>query len=387
MSIFDMEIDRKNSDSVKWNGMKHLYGTNDLLPMWVADMDFQAPQQVIQALMDRIQHGVFGYALSSRTITEAIINWTKKRYKWDIKEEWIVLCSGVVKSIAFSIQALTNEGDKILIQTPIYPPFVRMIETNNRTVVRNPLVLKGDRYEIDFQHFEDQLKSGVKLVLLCSPHNPTGRVWTREELERIAALCEQYDIPIVSDEIHGDLIFPSYEQIPISSLNDQTENRTITLFAPSKTFNIPGLQCSVMVIPDADIRRKIKKQMDQVAFHGPNLLGIVAAEAAYTYGEDWLDELNQYIAENVRLTKEFIEKEIPHVHVISSQGTYLVWLDCRELGLTEKELMDRLIKKGKLAVEPGTKYGPEGEGFVRMNVGCPRKTLLEGLKRLKYALA
>ena len=386
MTIFDRVIERKNTDSVKWNGMKNIYGTNDLLPMWVADTDFQAPKEVIAALNERIQHGIFGYATTPDRLYEAIILWAKKRYRWDIKKEWIVFCSGVVKSIAFSIQALTNEGDKILIQTPIYPPFVRMIEKNNRTVIRNPLILKNDRYKIDFNHFEQQLKSGVKLVLLCSPHNPTGRVWTYDELKRMADLCETYDVPIVSDEIHGDIIFQPHVQIPISSLDKKTEYRTVTLFAPSKTFNIPGLQFSVMVIPNAEYRRKVKNQMEKVAFHGPNILSIVAAEAAYTYGEPWLDELNQYLQENAMLTRNFIKEELPELTVIPSEGTFLVWIDYRRLGLTEKEFMDRLISKGKLALEPGTKYGPEGEGFVRMNIGCPRQTLLDGLNRLKRAL-
>lgn len=386
VSIFDSVVDRKNSDSVKWNGMQSIYGTNDLLPMWVADTDFKAPSKVIDALLKRVQHGVFGYATSPKQLYDAIIQWTRKRYHWEIKKEWIVLCSGVVKSIAFSIQALTHEGDKILIQTPIYPPFVRMIEKNNRVVIRNPLQLKNNKYAIDFDDFEKQLKSGVKLVLLCSPHNPTGRVWTKEELKQIADLCNQYDVPIVSDEIHGDIILPPHTQIPISSLDENTQNRTITLFAPSKTFNIPGLQCSIMVIPNAGFRKKIKEQMEKVAFHGPNLLSIVAAEAAYTYGEDWLEELNKYLQKNALMTKNFIEEEIPDLRVIPSEGTFLIWIDYRKLGLSEKEFMDRLIHQGKLALEPGTKYGPEGEGFVRMNIGCPTQTLKDGLNRLKHAL-
>jgi cysteine-S-conjugate beta-lyase len=385
MFDFDEQINRLNTDSVKWNGIKMIYGTEDILPMWVADMDFASPHQIKEALMKRVEHGIFGYGVPSSEINTVVKHWVKRRYKWDIKEEWLIPSSGVVTSIAFAIQALTEKGDKVLIQTPVYYPFYSMIENNGRKIVKNPLVLKNDKYEIDFNDFEDKLKSGVKLFILCSPHNPVGRVWTRKELEKMGELCERYGVYIVSDEIHADIIYEPNVHTPMASLNRYWENNSITCIAPSKTFNIPGLQASVMIIPSSEIREKVRTVQGTIGFHGLNIFGNVAMEAAYKYGEEWLEALLPYLQKNRDALIQFIREEIPELNVVTPEGTYLVWIDCRKLGLSNDEIKERLIHRGKLGLEPGVKYGTEGAGFVRMNIGCTYKTLQDGLKRLKRA--
>jgi cysteine-S-conjugate beta-lyase len=385
MFNFDEQINRLNTDSVKWNGIKMIYGTEDILPMWVADMDFASPYQIKEALMKRVEHGIFGYGVPSSEINTVVKHWVKRRYKWDIKEEWLIPSSGVVTSIAFAIQALTEKGDKVLIQTPVYYPFYSMIENNGRKIVKNPLVLKNDKYEIDFNDFEDKLKSGVKLFILCSPHNPVGRVWSRKELEKMGELCERYGVYIVSDEIHADIIYEPNVHTPMASLNRNWENNSITCIAPSKTFNIPGLQASVMIIPSSEIREKVRTVQGTIGFHGLNIFGNVAMEAAYKYGEEWLEALLPYLQKNRDALIQFIREEIPELNVVAPEGTYLVWIDCRKLSLSDDEIKERLIHRGKLGLEPGVKYGTEGAGFVRMNIGCTYKTLQDGLKRLKRA--
>lgn len=385
MFDFDEQINRLNTDSVKWNGIKMIYGTEDILPMWVADMDFASPYQIKEALMKRVEHGIFGYGVPSSEINTVVKHWVKRRYKWDIKEEWLIPSSGVVTSIAFAIQALTEKGDKVLIQTPVYYPFYSMIENNGRKIVKNPLVLKNDKYEIDFNDFEDKLKSGVKLFILCSPHNPVGRVWSRKELEKMGELCERYGVYIVSDEIHADIIYEPNVHTPMASLNRNWENNSITCIAPSKTFNIPGLQASVMIIPSSEIREKVRTVQGTIGFHGLNIFGNVAMEAAYKYGEEWLEALLPYLQKNRDALIQFIREEIPELNVVAPEGTYLVWIDCRKLSLSDDEIKERLIHRGKLGLEPGVKYGTEGAGFVRMNIGCTYKTLQDGLKRLKRA--
>lgn len=387
MKEFDTFIERKGTDSVKWNALKTIYGTDDLLPMWVADMDFASPPEVIEALEARARHGVFGYGQASPDVFQAVKNWVHKRYQWDLEEKWLLPSPGVVTALGFAIQALTAEGDKILIQTPVYHPFYHMIENNHRIVVKNPLLLHNGKYEIDFADFEAKLKSGVKLFIICNPHNPVGRVWRREELEKLGDLCHKYGVKIVSDEIHADIIYKPNQHIPIASLSSNLQELTITCIAPSKTFNIPGLQASLMIIPNAELRKKVQTVQERISFHGLNIFGRVALEAAYKYGEAWLENLLTYLQDNRDYALQFIEQEIPSVKAISPEGTYLLWIDCRSLGLSDNDLKKLLVEKGKLALEPGGKYGVEGEGFVRMNIGCPRSLLEDGLGRLKKALS
>lgn len=382
---FHKSIDRLNTSSVKWELNHVVFGAADILPMWVADMDFMPPAAVTEALKNRIEHGIYGYTYVPESANEAVQAWVKKRHDWDIDPSWILYSPGVVPSIGFAIHALTNPGDKVLLQSPVYQPFFNMIEKNDRVVVNSPLQLRENRYRIDFADFEEKLKDGVKLFLLCNPHNPSGRVWTEEELRKIADLCIKYNCKILADEIHSDLIFEPHHHVPIASLDESYREHIMTCIAPSKTFNLAGLQASAVIIPDSEMRKKFQATQGRLGFSGLNTFGIIGLEAAYRHGEAWLDELLAYLKENIEITRGFIEKELPDLTLMEPDGTYLLWIDCSKLKLSDEELRERLIKKGKLGLEPGPKYGPGGEGFVRMNIACPRETLLDGLERLKTA--
>lgn len=382
-TLFEMLIERKNTGSLKWDFTGEVYGDKDLLPMWVADMDFPSPEPVQKALIERIQHPFFGYVVPPVNIYDSIQVWMKKRHDWDVRKPWIMFSPGVVSALATAIQAFTSPGDKVMLQSPVYTPFFTVITNNEREVANNRLVLTENRFTIDFSDFEDKLKNGVKLFLLCNPHNPGGRIWIREELTQIGELCLKYGVIIISDEIHADLYLPAFKHVPIASIDERFARLTVTLMAPSKTFNIAGLQSSIMITENEDFQKRLKSVQDRNAFHGLNLFGMTAMEAAYREGEAWLIELLAYIKKNIDITIDFINRELPDIACMSPEASYLIWLDCRKLGLTDEELKKSLIEKGKLALEPGTKYGPGGEGFVRMNIGCPRHVLMDGLQRLK----
>lgn len=382
---FNKKRNREHTSSVKWGLTKQIFGTEDVLPMWVADMDFSPPTEVKDALQERVDHGVYGYTFSPPSTTEAIQLWLKKRHSWEINSSWVLYSSGVVPSISIAIEAFTAPGDKVMLQSPVYTPFFEMIEKNNRNIINTPLKLINNRYEIDFTLLENHLKDGVKLFLLCNPHNPSGRMWTREELNKIGELCYQYNCLILSDEIHSDLILEK-KHVPIASLDEKFKDIVITCIAPSKTFNLAGLQASAVIIPDAQHRKAFKKVQERQGFFSLSTFGIIGMEAAYRFGEQWLEELLAYLKENVRTVKEYIDAHIPGISVMEPEGSYLIWLNCRELHLSDDEMKERLLIKGKLALEPGPKYGPGGEGFVRMNIACPKEVVLEGLGRLKKAL-
>jgi cysteine-S-conjugate beta-lyase len=384
---FDKVIDRSKSSSVKWDSTKNVFGTDDVLPMWVADMDFHPPEEVIDAIRDRIDHGVFGYTFVPFSVTEAIQDWMKNRHDCEFKKSSIVFSEGVVPSISSAIRAYTEKGDRVLVHSPVYTPFFNMVKNNDRTLVTSNLIYENDRYELDFEDFEAKLKDGVKMFILCNPHNPGGRVWTRDELERIGDLCLKYDCLIVSDEIHSDLVFKPNVHIPIASIKEEFKEITTTFIAPSKTFNLAGIQASAAIIPNKELKAKFKEVQQQQGFFTLNTFAIAGMEAAYRKGEEWLEELLTYLDENMQLATQYINENLPALKPMKADATYLLWIDCRELGLSDEELKEKLLYKGKLALEPGTKYGEGGEGFVRMNLACPRETLNEGLKRLKIALS
>ncbi|OCA87583.1 cystathionine beta-lyase [Bacillus sp. FJAT-27225] len=383
---FDEKIDRLRTASVKWEMTKEIYGTADVLPMWVADMDFHPPQQVLDAIKARVDHGVFGYTFVPPVVYRAISSWVEQRHSWQILPSWILFSPGVVPSISIAIQSFSQPGDRILVQPPVYTPFFDMAELNGRIVERSPLVLKDGRYEIDFDSFEASLKKGCKLFLLCNPHNPGGRVWTKDELLRMSELCIQYDCLILSDEIHSDIVFSGHRHIPIASLGDEIAEKTITCIAPSKTFNLAGLQTSAVIISNESLKETFQANQKRQGFFTLNAIGIAAMEAAYAHGSDWLERLITYLDENVTAAREFIARELPDVKLVEPDASYLLWLDCRQLGLTDDELMKRLVEVGKVGLEPGPKYGTGGEGFLRMNIGCPRDVLIDGLQRIKKAL-
>ncbi|PRO65983.1 MalY/PatB family protein [Alkalicoccus urumqiensis] len=387
MNFFQEYINRKNTYSVKWDKVAELYKSEkELLPMWVADMDFHPPEAVTKTIRERAEHGLYGYTYVDDRVKEAVRDWFSSRQNWTMELDWIQFSPGVVPSIAKSIQALTEPDDGILLQSPVYPPFFSMIKENDRRVVDSPLVEKNGRYEIDFQDLEEKMSQGVRMFLLCSPHNPVGRVWTKEELEKIASLCIRWDVILVTDEIHGDLVFEPNVQIPAASISPQISQQTITLAAPSKTFNLAGLQSSVLITENEEYRKKLEQIDKKNGAFTLNTFGILAMQAAYEEGEAWLEELLEYLQGNIRLVDSFLQAELPHVKAVQPEATYLVWIDCRGTGLSNAELSKALVEEGRIALNPGHTFGEAGDGFMRMNVACPRDTVKEGLNRLKKAL-
>ncbi|MGX1902635.1 cystathionine beta-lyase [Thermolongibacillus altinsuensis] len=385
MYSFDDFIERRNTYSVKWDETERIFGVKDVLPLWVADMDFKAPAEVLEALAKRVEHGVFGYTSIPASLKQAVCDWMVNKHEWQIDSKWLSFSPGVVPALATAIQAFTSPGDKVIVQTPVYYPFFQLVEKNNRELVLNPLQLINGKYEMDFADLKEKIK-GAKLLLLCSPHNPGGRVWSKEELTKLGELCLEHNVIVVSDEIHSDLVFSGSRHTPFASISEEFAQISVTCIAPTKTFNLAGLQSAISIIPN----RTLKKQFDSVqqrqGFFTLNTFAVVGTEAAYRHGNQWLNDLLKYLAENVEFTCSFIEKHLPKLKVIKPEATYLVWIDCRELQKSDQELKQLLLQKGKIAVEPGNKFGEGGTGFIRLNVACTRETLQEALKRLATAL-
>lgn len=386
MGNFDLNIDRKNTKSVKWDMAETLFGSTDVIPMWVADMDFKAPKEVNEALMERARHGIYGYTIADDELKDTVVSWNKERHQWNIQPEWLSFSNGVVTSLHMAIQALTKPEDGILIQTPVYPPFYNVIKAHNRTIVKNPLVFEDNYYTIDFTDFEAKLKE-VKAFILCSPHNPVGRVWKKEELEEMAKLCVKHDVLIISDEIHGDLTYPGFRHIPIASLSEEIANQTITCMAPSKTFNVPGLAASYCVTPNLDVRGKLDETFNKQGFNNQlNTMGQIAMQAAYTHGATWVDELTALLESHYQYVKESFEKHAPELKVVKTEGTYLLWIDCSGLGLDAEGIREFFITEAKVGLNAGIDYGEEGSQFMRLNMGCPRSTLEEAVNRIIKAV-
>ncbi len=386
MYNFDRIIDRRNTNSVKWDNLKNLYGKEDLLPLWVADMDFQAPPYVIEALRRRADHGVFGYTFPSNEYYKAVISWMGKRHNWHIEKEWITFTPTVVTALSYAIRAFTQPGDKIIIQTPVYHPFYKVIEDNERIIVKNPLVFRDGKYHMDFEDLEEKVKDGAKMLMLCSPHNPVGRVWTKEELKRLTEICLKNNVLIVSDEIHFDIVYKGYEHTVLASLSPEIRDNCVILTSPSKTFNLAGLQVSNAIIPNELLRMKFRKEINKDHISSPNIFAERALIAAYEYSEDWLDELLEYLEANRDFFIDYMKKRIPKLKPINPEGTYLIWVDCTELGMNPGELKDFFVNKCKLALNEGQMFGEEGKAFQRFNIGCPRPILEETLYRIEMAI-
>lgn len=384
---FDALIDRRNTDCIKWDGLKEAYGRDDILPLWIADMDFVSSPKIIEAMIGRANHGVFGYPLASAKIFEPFIEWNKRRNNLNIDQEWILTCPGVVTAFTLGIHAYTKEGDKVMIQTPVYPPFHSSVKNNNRIMIENELIEKEGYYTIDFEDFEKKIReNNIKLFILCNPHNPVGRVWRKEELEKMAEICLEYDVKIFSDEIHSDLILKGYKFNSILSLDEKYKKIIIAATAPSKTFNIAGLTSSMVLIPDEDMREVYSKVSQSLSIGLLNIFGLTAIEAAYKHGEEWLEEVMSYIEDNFDYMISFIKENMPNVKCRKPEATYLGWLDFRKIFTKQDELDDFLINRAKVALNSGITFGKKGEGFVRINLGCPRTILEEALKRIKNAL-
>lgn len=383
---FDEIINRKDSNSIKWNIPKIEYGKDDILPMWVADMDFMVADEILEALKSPIEHGVIGYDIMPDSFYQSIIDWIYDRYEWKVKKEWISYIPGVVPGISVATSAFSEENDEIIIQPPVYHPFYRVAERNNRQIVENPLKVNKEKYEMDFQDLKEKITEKTRMSVLCSPHNPVGRVWTRDELENFGNMCVENEIVIVSDEIHCDLVLENHKHIPTAAISDTIAMNTITLMAPSKTFNIPGLFASVAIIPNKDLRDKFNARLERIELIHANTFSVAGFTAAYNYGENWLKEALEYIEGNIDYAVKYINENIKGVNTYKPEGTYLLWLDFNELGKTPEEINDLLINKGKIMLNNGVMFGQGGEGFFRLNIGCPRETLEDGLNRIKRAV-
>lgn len=382
MYDFDEIVERRQTHCCKWDEVKG----EDLLPMWVADMDFKSPPEVIAALEARVRHGVFGYSGCWNSWYDVLINWMKKRYGWEARREWIDNSPGVVASLNMLVRAYTHPGDKVIIQTPVYSPFYSAVRNNGCQLVKNPLVLENNRYRMDLASLRSRIDSRLKAMILCSPHNPGGRVWNLGELKELGEFCLERDIVVISDEIHCDLIFPGGRHHVFAAISPELEQNSVILNAPSKTFNIAGIQAASTIIPNTKLRTAYRQVLAGSGMDWPNVFAVTAMEAAYKHGEAWLDEMMIYIRDNYLLVKSYIEERIPPIKVIDSEGTYLVWLDCRGLGLDDHELDVFIREKARLVLSPGHIFGTEGEGFQRINIGCPRGVLTEALQRLESAV-
>jgi cystathionine beta-lyase len=377
---FDEIIDRKSTDSFKWN-----YFDPDVLPMWVADMDFKAPPSVIQALQERVAHGVFGYAREANELKAVIADRMFMRYGWKVDPEAVVFIPGVITGFTLACHTFARSEGEVLIQTPVYFPFFNAPGYAGMRRVDNSLLqTKNFSYSIDFDQFEAAINERTALFILCNPHNPVGRVFHRDELERIAEICLKHQVPICSDEIHSDLVFSGQQHIPIASLDPEIERRTITLIAPSKTFNIAGLDCSAAIIPDAGMRNRYQEARKGLA-GGVNLLGITAGLTAYRGGQEWLDELMAYLQRNRDFLMSFIQERMPEIKMTPVEATYLAWMDCQAAGLGEKPA-EFFLEHGRVGLNEGVIFGKEGKGFVRLNFGCPRSLLVDGLERMAKSL-
>jgi cysteine-S-conjugate beta-lyase len=379
---FDEIVDRKGTSAYKIDLCKTRFGTDDLLPLWVADMDFRTPDFIMDAIRKRTEHEVLGYTIRNQDFFDPLIDWLKIRHNWNVDSKWIGYIPGIVPGIAFAINAFTNPGDKVVIQPPIYPPFMNTVINNHRELVYNPLVLRGGQYQMDFEALESSIDERTKMLLLCSPHNPGGRVWNKDELTRLAGICNRNNIIVVSDEIHADLVLPGYEHCPFPTISNEAFNNSITLIAPSKTFNIAGLVSSSYIIPNSILRNKYKSYIEALEVSGGNIFAYTATVAAYKHGAEWLDQLIRYIQGNVDYIQDFLSNNLPKIKAIIPQASFLIWLDFRGLGLSDEEIRNLLIHEAKLGFNDGPSFGPGGEGFQRINVGCSRIVLKEAMDRL-----
>lgn len=383
---FDTPIDRTHTWSIKHDFKKENGKADDILPLWVADMDFRSSDSVVEALKKAVDHGIFGYSRADESYFDAVAAWYQKRHHLTLQPEWMTCTPGIVFALSIAVRAFTQEGDAVLIQPPVYHPFSRAILRNKRTLVENPLVLKDGHYEMDLEELEQKvLDEHVKLMILCNPHNPVGRVWTREELTALADVCLRHHVYVISDEIHGDFVWQGHEQTPYASISEEACLHSMMCTAPSKTFNLAGMATSNLFIPDPEMRRKFRSELLDVGQENMNRLGLFACRAAYEGGGEWLDQLIGYLAGNLALVRDFCKNRVPQIQLVEPEGTYLAWLDCRELGMTDDELMAFFSNEAKVWLDPGTHSGEQGSGFMRFNLGSSHSVIAQALDQIEAA--
>jgi len=379
---FDEIIERRKTNSVKYDLSKEIFGTDDVLPLWVADMDFKTPDFIFEALKKRLEHNILGYTFRSDAFYKAMKQWLLKRHNWDVDEKAISFSPGIVPALSLCILAFTQAGDEVMVQSPVYHPFFECVKNNGRQLLNNKL-LYNEKYEIDFKDFKKKISSRTKLLLFSSPHNPVGRVWNYNELKQLGDICVENNIIIISDEIHSDIVFKPNKHIPLASISEQIAKQTVTCIAPSKTFNLAGLSTSALVIENKALKTEFDKTLDNIHVGQGNIFGNIALETAYNQGEEWLEQMLVYVKENIDFVCDYFAKKITSIKPVKTEGTYMIWLDCRELGMTYKKLNDFMIQRAKVGFSAGHIFGEGGEGFMRMNVACPRSILKQALKKIE----
>ena len=383
---FDELIDRRNTGAVKTDLCKKMFGTDDLIPLWVADMDFRTPDFIIDAINNRCKHPILGYTVPDEEYFNSIIRWIDARHGWKLERSWLGFLPGIVPGLAFAVNALTQTGDQIIIQPPVYPPFIHVPSKNDRELIYNPLKVVDGRFEMDLEDLEYKITDRTRMFILCNPHNPGGRTWDADTLIKVAEICHKHGVLVVSDEIHSDMALPGNVHTPFASVSELAEQNSITYMAPSKTFNMAGLVSSSYIIPNSEIRKKFSDFMDNSELANGNIFAYVAAQAAYEKGTEWLSEMISYIQGNVDYIVEFLEKNIPQIKPMIPQASFLIWLDCTGLEMSSHQLQDFMVKEARLGLNKGTTFGPGGEQHLRLNIGCSREVLKQAMEQLKSAI-
>jgi cystathionine beta-lyase len=384
---FDDTPAREGTNSIKYDLRKETFGKSDLIPLWVADMDFNTPGFIIDSLKRRLEHDILGYSFRPLQYYSSIIDWQAKRHNWKIEKEWITFCPGIVPALNICTLAFTSPGDSIVVQPPVYFPFFSAVESHGRKLIYNHLSENNGEWEMDFEELEKIAGSRPKMIIISNPHNPVGRAWSREELTILAEKCLRNNILILSDEIHCDLLMPQYNHVPLSSLSEEIADITITCIAPSKTFNLAGLSTSSVIISNPSLRKNFSSTVEKLHISGGNIFGTEASIAAYTQGEEWLNELVAYINSNALYITEYCRVNIPEILPVRLEATYLLWLDCRKFGMSGKELQDFFINRAGVGMNEGSTFGPGGEGFMRMNIACPKRPIIKALEQIEAAVS
>jgi cystathionine beta-lyase len=383
---FDEVINRENSSCIKYDLREEVFGRADVIPMWVADMDFRTPSFITEALAARLKHEIFGYSYRPDAYFSSFIDWVTDRHRWSVRREWIEFSPGVVPALNMCTQAFTDPGDEIIIQPPVYTPFHGAVTDHGRRLVFNNLIETPQGWVMDIEGLRNLINPATKMLILSNPHNPVGRAWRREELEEIVEICHEKGVVILSDEIHSDLVLPGHSHIPLASISEKAASITVTCMAPSKTFNLAGFSTSSMIIPDPVLMEKYRRTLVGLHLHLGNIFGNIASEAAYTHGHEWLDELLKYIQGNVDLVVDFCREHLPQIRPVQPEATYMIWLDCRSMGLDGAGLQKFFVEKAGVGMNEGSRFGPGGQGFMRMNLACPRSVVEKALKQIKSAI-
>ena len=391
---FDRVCDRRNTNCVKWDAVKSIFGREDVIPMWVADMDFPVAKPIVEALKKRVEHEFYGYTQPGPNVIEAVVERMQRKFNWKIQPEWVVFTPGVIPALNVAVRAFTHPGDEVILQEPVYYPFFPAVTSSGCQIVNNELKLIDGRYEMDYEDLESKFQpktgmhatpSRVKAIILCNPQNPIGRLWNKEEITRMGEIVIRHGAIVISDEIHCEILFKGYKHTPFASISEEFEQNCVVCMAPSKTFNLAGLEASSIIIPNKKLRDSFTETKAGIV-PGPNVFGLTAMEAAYRFGDEWLEQLLDYLQGNLDITIEYFEKRIPKIKVIKPQGTYLVWLDCRELGKDNMALRSFMREKARVGFDDGFLFGAGGAGFQRMNIACPRAILEEALRRIEAAV-